>query len=158
MVMTPSRSRTSMPRITPWRLRSSVSARRRKADEDWTAAAQVLAEIVEADVAALRRRAAVIAGDQRDDLDLVGLEAAQVAVLDQVVRMAMMPLVADVVADVVQEARVLEPLALAIAEAVHALGVVEQRQRNRAPPAASGRLPSAQRSASSITERRRTSG
>ena len=64
-------------------------------------------------------------------VDLLGLEAAQVAVLDQVVRMAVMLLVADVVADVVQEARILEPLALAVAEAVNPLGLVEQRQRER---------------------------
>ena len=55
-------------------------------------------------VIALRRGAAVVAGDERDDLDLVRLEAAQVAVLDQVVRVPVMPLVADVVADVVQAA------------------------------------------------------
>ena len=47
-------------------------------------------------VRSLRRAAPVIAGDQRDDLDLVGIEAAQVAVLDQVVRVPVMALVADV--------------------------------------------------------------
>ena len=43
--------------------------------------------------------------------------------------MAVVPLVADVVADVVQQRGVLEPLALAVAEPVHAAQTVEQRQR-----------------------------
>ena len=71
----------------------------------------------------------MVAGDERDDLDLVGLEAAQIAVLDQVVRVLVVPLVADVDADVVQERRVLQPLALAIGQAVHAARLIEQRQR-----------------------------
>ena len=62
----------------------------------------------------------MVAGDERDDFDLVRLEAAQVAVLDQVVGMAVMALVADVVADVVEQRRVLEPLALAVGQAVDA--------------------------------------
>ena len=60
----------------------------------------------------LRRRLAMIAGDERDHFDLLRIEAAQIAVLDQIVRMPVMPLVADVHADVVQERAVLEPLAL----------------------------------------------
>ena len=71
----------------------------------------------------------MIARDERDHLDLLGLEAAQVAVLDQVVRVLVVPLVADVDADVVQERRVLEPLALAIGQAVHAARLIEERQR-----------------------------
>jgi hypothetical protein len=40
----------------------------------------------------------MVPGGERDDLDLVGIEAAQVAVFDQVVRVFVVPLVADVVA------------------------------------------------------------
>ena len=48
------------------------------------------------------------------------LEAAQIAVLDQVVRVLVVTLVADVHADVVEQRRVFEPLALAIGQAVDA--------------------------------------
>ena len=54
-----------------------------------------------------------------------GIEAAQIAVLDQVIRVPVMTLVADVHADVVQQRAVLEPVALAIAEAVHAARLIE---------------------------------
>src|SRR6266542_555138 len=47
-------------------------------------------------------RLAMISRHQRDDLDLSGVEAAQITILDQVVRMPVMPVVADVHADVVQ--------------------------------------------------------
>ncbi len=60
----------------------------------------------------------------------------------------MMPLVADVIADVVQERRKLQPFALAIAEAVDVARLVEQGQRQprhlprvfRLPVAALGEL------------------
>ena len=77
----------------------------------------------------LRRGLAMVAGDERDDLDLLGIEAAQTAVLDQVVRVLVVALVADVRADVVQERAELEPLALARAEAVRVARRVEERQR-----------------------------
>ena len=76
----------------------------------------------------LRRRAAVIARDERNRLDHVGLETAQIAVLDQVVRMPVVTLVADVHADVVQERGVLQPLALAVGERVRAPRGIEQRK------------------------------
>ena len=60
-------------------------------------------QFAEALVRLLRRRLAVIARDERNDLDFLGLESAQIAILDQVVRVPMMPLVADVDADVVQQ-------------------------------------------------------
>src|SRR5262249_42576707 len=41
-------------------------------------------------VAAFRRAASMVFGDERDRLDVVGLEAPQIAVLDQVVRMPVM--------------------------------------------------------------------
>ena len=87
-----------------------------------------LVEILVALVIALGRRPAVIAGGEGDDVDFFRLEAAKVAVLDQVVRVAVMAPEADVVADVVEERGVLQPLTLAIAEAVNRLGLIEQRQ------------------------------
>ena len=71
----------------------------------------------------------MIARDERDDLDLLRIEAAQVAVLDQVVRVPVVALVADVDADVVQQRAVLEPLALAVGQPVHAARLVEDVQR-----------------------------
>jgi len=82
-------------------------------------------QTAEAFMLALRRRLAVITRDQGDHLDLVRLEAAQIAVRDQVVRVLVMPFVADVHADVVQDRRVLEPFTLAIGEAVNRAGLVE---------------------------------
>ena len=68
----------------------------------------------------------MVAGDQRDRLDLLGLEPAEVAVLHEVVRVLVVSLVADEHANVVQDGRVLEPLALAIGEAVNRARLVEQ--------------------------------
>jgi len=80
----------------------------------------------EALVLSLRRRLPVIAGDERDRLDLAGLESAEVAVLHEVVRMLVMALVADVHADVVQNGGVLEPFPLAIGQPVNRARLVEQ--------------------------------
>src|SRR2546426_566670 len=52
-------------------------------------------------------------------------EAAQIAVLDEVVGVLVMPLVADREADVVQQRRVLEPLPFAIGERMHAARLIE---------------------------------
>jgi len=60
-------------------------------------------EVAEAVVSPLRRRLAMVAGDQRNGLDLVRFEAAQVAVLDQVVRVFVVSFVADVHAQVVED-------------------------------------------------------
>ena len=65
-----------------------------------------------------RRRLPVIPRDQGHDLDFLGIEAAQVAVLDQIQRVLVMTLVADVDADIVQQRGVLEPLAFPRAQAV----------------------------------------
>jgi hypothetical protein len=67
--------------------------------------------------------------EQRDHLDFLGIEPAEITVLDQVIRMPMVSFVADVHTDVVQQGAVLEPLALAIAEAVHAARLVENAER-----------------------------
>jgi hypothetical protein len=87
------------------------------------------AHVSEPGMASLGRRLTVIARDERDRFDLVRLEAAQVAVLDQVIRVSVVLLVADVNAHVVQNRRVLEPLALAIGEPVNRARLVEQRGR-----------------------------
>jgi hypothetical protein len=59
------------------------------------------AELAEAVVTFLRRRLAVIAGDERHRFDLLRVEPSKIAVLDQVIRVLVVALVADVHADVV---------------------------------------------------------
>ena len=86
-------------------------------------------EGVEPLVRLLRRRLPMVARDERDDLDLPWLEAAEVAVLDQVIRMPVMALVADVHADVVQQRAVFEQLAFRVAEFVRAARLVEDAER-----------------------------
>jgi hypothetical protein len=54
-------------------------------------------------VATLRRALTVIARDERDRFHFLGLEPAKVAVLDQIVRVHVVPLVADMDADIVQD-------------------------------------------------------
>src|SRR6185295_2785111 len=99
--------------------------RRQRADD----AARAPRQIAEPLVLSFRRPLAVVARDQADGLDLLRLEAAQVAVLDQVVGVLVVSLVADMDADVVQDRRELEPLALAIGEAVDRPRLIEQRHR-----------------------------
>jgi len=86
-----------------------------------------LVEILVAFVTLLWRGLAVIARDERDDADLLRVEAAEAAVLDQIVRMPMMPLIADVQADVVEQRAVLEPVTLALAESVPGTRGIEER-------------------------------
>src|SRR5919108_5978832 len=76
-------------------------------------------------VAPLRRRLAVVTGNERDGFYFFRIEAAEIAVLDQVVRVTVMALVADMHADVVQDGGVLQPFALAIGEAVNRARLVE---------------------------------
>ena len=71
----------------------------------------------------------MVPGHERDHRDLVRFEATQISILDQVARVPMMPGVADVHADVIQEGGVFEPLALAIGQAVPAPRLIEQRAR-----------------------------
>jgi len=85
------------------------------------------AEVTELSVLALGRRLAVIARDERDDVDLVGLEPAEIAVLDQIVGVFVVSFVADVDAHIVQDGGVLEVFAFAIGESVNRARVVEQR-------------------------------
>jgi hypothetical protein len=86
-------------------------------------------EIGEAIMFSLRRALTVIAGDQRDRLDFIRLEAAQIAVLDQIVRVLVVSLVADVHADVVKNRGVLQPLALAIGQAMDGTRLIEEADR-----------------------------
>jgi hypothetical protein len=82
-------------------------------------------ELTEISVTARRRRAAVIACDQRNRFDLVGLEAAEIAVLDQIVGMAMVTFVADVDAGIMQDGRIFEPLALFVGHPVDGARPIE---------------------------------
>ncbi len=82
-------------------------------------------EVAEAEVPPLGRAAAVIPGDQRNRFDLVGLEAAQIAVLDQIIRMPMMTLVADVDARVMQNRRIFQPLTFLVGHPMYAAGAIE---------------------------------
>jgi len=83
-------------------------------------------QLAEALVLSLRRPLTMIPGDERDRLDLVGFESAEVAVLHEVVRMLVMALVADVHADVVENGGVLQPFPLAIGQPVNRARLVEQ--------------------------------
>lgn len=92
-------------------------------------APQPAGQIAVALVASARRRLPVIARDQRDDLHLDRVEAPQISILDQVVGMAVMPLVADVQAHVVQPGGEFEPFPLAVAQPVDAPRLREHRER-----------------------------
>jgi hypothetical protein len=113
--------------------------------------ALLLRQVSEDLVPPLGRRLPVIARDERHDVDLLWLEAAQVAVSNEVERVLVVAFVADVHADVVQQRGVLQPFALPIREAVHASRLVEQSDREardllrvlRPVPAALGELDNA---------------
>ncbi len=74
----------------------------------------------------LRRRSPVKAGEQRHRADFFGGEAAEPAVPDQVRGVAVMAQRADVVPDVVEQRRVLQPFPLALPQAVKGAGLIEQ--------------------------------
>jgi len=80
-------------------------------------------------VLAFRRRLPVVPGHERDDLDLFRIEAPQISILDQIVRMLVMALVTDVDADVMQQGRIFEPFTLTIGEAVDDARLVEEGDR-----------------------------
>ncbi len=86
-------------------------------------------EVAETLVAALGSGLTMIPRHERDDLHFFRLEAAQITVLDQIVRMFVVSFVADVHADVVEDGRVLQPRAFAIGQAVDGARLVEQRRR-----------------------------
>jgi len=87
------------------------------------------AELGEAGMTPLRRGLAVIARDEGDRFDFVGLEPAKIAVLDQIVRVFVMTFVADVNADVVEQRGIFQPLALPIGEPVNRARLIEERNR-----------------------------
>ena len=86
-------------------------------------------QISEPLVLAFGRRQPMIPRHERDGFDFVRLEAAQITVFHEVIGVFMVSLVADVDADVVQDRGVLEPLALAIGQAVDRARLIEQRDR-----------------------------
>ena len=86
------------------------------------------AEFCEAGMAQFWRGATMVPRDERDRLDLFRLEAAEIAVLDQIVRVLVMAFVTDMDTDVVDERRVLQPFALAVRQAVDGACLVEERQ------------------------------
>src|SRR5205809_907927 len=80
-------------------------------------------------MAALGRGAPMIPRNQTNGFDFVRIESAQVAVLDQIVGVVVMPFVADMDADVVKDCRVLEPFALTIGQSMDRAGLIEERRR-----------------------------
>ena len=83
-------------------------------------------QAVEALVPPLWRLLTMVARYERNRLDFVGLESAEIAVLDEVVRVLVVAFVADVDADIVQDCGVLEPIPLAVGQAVYRARLVEQ--------------------------------
>ena len=71
----------------------------------------------------------VIAGDVRDDSDLVRGESAEAGMADQVVRVLVMLLIGDVHPRFVEQRRVFEELTLAGAQHVQVLRLIEDPQR-----------------------------
>jgi hypothetical protein len=71
-------------------------------------------QIAEAFVRLLRGGLPVVPCQQRDDLDLARIEAAQISILDQIIRMTMVAFVADVDADIVQQGAIFQPLAFPV--------------------------------------------
>ena len=85
------------------------------------------AQGTEARMPPARGTLAVIPGHQGDQLQLAGRESGQAfAVTDQVVRMAVMGGVGHEAPDVVEQSRCLQQFAVARAQAVNMLGLVEQ--------------------------------
>ncbi len=69
----------------------------------------------------------MITRDERNGFDLGRFEASEIAVRDQVVGVFVVALVRDVHADVVEQRRIFEPLALPIRKPMEATRLVEQR-------------------------------
>ena len=113
--------------VTSWRwLRSRPSAMRRIAASFSTTRRRYGFSRRQFSCVVLGPPALVVAGERGDDLDLVGREAGQVAVRDQVVRVPLVLGVPDVAADVVEERAVLEPLPLGGGQLVERVGLVEE--------------------------------
>lgn len=78
-----------------------------------------------------RTRSAMVARDRGDDVDLLGREPAQPAAADDVGGVLGVAVVGDCRAQVVQQRSELQPFALAVAESVPCLELVEQPQRQQ---------------------------
>jgi hypothetical protein len=74
----------------------------------------------------LGRAASMVPRHEPDHFDLRGIEPSKISILDQIVRVAVMALVADVHADVVQQRAVFEPLPLAVGEPVQVPRLIEE--------------------------------
>ena len=86
-------------------------------------------EVAVAVVRLLGRGLPMISGNECDDLDFLGIETSQIAVLDEVIRVAVVTFVADMHADIVEQRAELEQVALFLAECVHGARLIEDRQR-----------------------------
>src|SRR5262245_28306547 len=75
---------------------------------------QLARQLAVAVVVTRGRGAAMIPRHEGEGLDLLGVEPPEVSVLDEIVRVSVMALVADVDADVVEEGSVFEQLALLV--------------------------------------------
>jgi hypothetical protein len=91
--------------------------------------AQTASKIAVTLVRFLGRGLTMVPRQQRDDFDFLRIEPAKIPVLDQIIRVTVMTLVADVHADIVEQRSVLEPLAFLVRESVCASGLVEDTQR-----------------------------
>ena len=156
----PPRAVTCSPRTT-WRwLRSRASARRRSAGQRLAPSARASrGSAAKSGCLRFGGAAAVVARDVGEHLDLEGREAAQVAVLDQVVRVLVVARVGDVVARRRGAApRTRAASARSSRQAVPRRVRVEERQRQLARPVRACGSSYWQRSARLTTLRRRTSG
>jgi hypothetical protein len=91
--------------------------------------AALLLEVAVVVVAALGRCLPMIPRDERNDIHFFGIEAPEVAVLNQVVGVLVVALIADMDADVVEDGGVFEPLALVVGEAVNHPRLIEEHRR-----------------------------
>ncbi len=92
-------------------------------------AAQRVVEVPVALMRFFRGRLAMIARHQGNHFDLARIESPQISILDQVIGMAVMAVVADVHADIVEERSVFQPFAFAVSESVHATRLIEYAER-----------------------------
>ena len=68
----------------------------------------------------------MIAGNVRDEIDLISGESRQIAILDQVIGMFVMLPRIDMVPDIVQDRRELQPLALSLPKSMQRFCLIKQ--------------------------------
>ena len=123
-------ARSRRRRSTSWRwLLSRPSAMRRRAASFSTTGRRYGSSAPPVLVRLLGPTPLVVAGQRSEHLDLLGREAGQVAVRDQVVRVLLVLGVADIAADVVEKRAVLQPLALGCRKLVEGVRLVEELER-----------------------------